>query len=347
MSSGASIGGGNLIQPPTGYRPLLAHETGVPAKYRPPRADTSARADIEKAVIDGMVAGYGEFCTWEKAATCGCRANSQTDQPRPGCPACAATGFEYYGSEVIRVVFERADYSVKQMAQQGEWWSGQATATVLAETPVGYRHRLTMRDAVIEFTEVIERPAGQLQRLRYPVATKTMRFINIDTREPRDFVYRVLRATWWQDSTPDALAAIDVASVLATCTIDGDEYRHGQDGRWTPDEGATWLTSEVFAEAVAAGQAVLRDRLVLEEGLQFQVTSDGLIDWAVGERAGQAPPAGAVVAFTYLIHPRWVVTTLSPFPQQNWWTESGVVTPTRLLLPTSMRVQLDFLQLQQ
>lgn len=257
-----------------------------PAGYELMPADTSARADFEKPVIDGIIQMYGEFVTWQKTALCSCRANAQTDQPNPLCPVCRGRGEELYDPQLIRAVFERPDYDVKRLLAQGEWWGGQGTATVLAETAVGFRHRLTMRDAVIEFSERRER-VGTVQALRYAVAARTVTYRRIVDWQPLTMVYRVLRLTWF--SAPTTQVALD-------------------------------------------------------EGIDFAITKDGEVDWAPGVARGTAPPVGTLFAVTYMIHPVWVVTSLSPYPMQNTWTESGVPVPTRLNLPTSLRVQLEYLQ---
>ena len=260
------------LYPPTGYELMPA--------------DTSARADFEKPVIDGIVRMYGEYFTWQKTATCACQANDQTDQPNPRCVVCRGTGEELYDAQEIQGVLERPDYDVKKLRSEGEWWGGQTTVTVLAETPVAFRHRLTMRDAVIEFGERVERAATITQTLRYPIATKTITYRRKTDWQELAVKYRVLRLAWF--STPTT-------------------------------------------------------QITLDEGIDFAVTPAGLLDWTLGVARGTVPPVGKLFAITYLIHPVWIVTSLSPYPMQNTWTESGVPVPTRLNLPTSLRLSLDYL----
>ena len=159
----------------------------IPKGYRAPDAVLKSRSDFDKAQIDAFVDGYGERVLWESVTPCPCRLNSQTEQPDPTCTDCFGDGFVFYGGAEIRVVFNRHELTPDFLRAQGQFWGGEVIATARAETPIGYRHRLTMLDAVIEYMDSFSRPKyndigyGDVQILKRPVANRYTTLQKIST----------------------------------------------------------------------------------------------------------------------------------------------------------------------
>lgn len=170
-----------------------------PKGYRPPEAVLKSRSDFDKAQIDAFVDGYGERVLWESVAPCPCRLNDQTDQPDPTCEDCFGDGFVFYGGTDIRVVFNRHELTPDFLRAQGQFWGGEVIATARAETPIGYRHRLTMMDAVIEYMDSFTRPEysdprfGSVQKLKRPIATRYTALEKISTGQIEQIEARVNR----------------------------------------------------------------------------------------------------------------------------------------------------------
>ena len=81
--------------------------------------------------------------------------------------------------------------------QGGVLLGGEVNITFRAETPVGFRHRLTMKDAAIDFSEVVERASGTTQRLRFIIATRKLEYRKDDgSFEDRTFEYDVMRLSF-------------------------------------------------------------------------------------------------------------------------------------------------------
>lgn len=257
------------------------------AGFRLVAGQNAAQAGLQKDQFDGMIDGFGEKWIWERLVNCPCEANGQTEQPNALCLHCDGTGWAYFIERSdVRGVIMQPTYKNNDTKLLGVHQTGMVTITFRAETPVGYRHRLTMVDGVLEFSERTTR-AATLQRLRYPISVRSLVYENIATREQITTETKVIRLVWLDD---------DLA--LNECV----------------------------------------------DGVDFRVDEDGLIDWTIGDARGTTPAVGVNIGVTYWIQPRFVVTSLAPYPTQNSWTEENRSTAFRLALPNSVQAELDFLQ---
>lgn len=85
-----------------------------------------------------------------------------------------------------------------------------------------------------------------------------------------------------------------------------------------------------------------RVRHVLREGVDFDVTDDGKIDWRKGDRCGTAPPPGAMLTANYYTNPRYVVTSLTPYAYRTTKTLLNYAEPTITNLPYTVSATLDY-----
>lgn len=248
----------------------------------------AAAGGMNKREFDGMIDGFGERMSWERYSMCPCAANADTDQPDPLCAHCFGGGALYFEeAELIRGVVAQPTYRHTDKGMEGQRYTGSIQITFRAETPVGYRHRLTMLDQVMEYAELIDRAASP-QRVRFPVATRTMTYRRIaDPTVTETFATSVLRAT----------------------------YRN-----------------------------VAKEIVDLVPGVDFGIDEDGLIDWTAGIATGRVPAVDTTIALVYWTHPRYVITSLAPFPMQNVYTNENVPTPLRQNLPITLEATIDFLR---
>lgn len=247
----------------------------------------AASAGMNKPEFDGLIDNYGERFTWERLVACPCSSNAETDQADPMCLHCYGNGWLYFEEGTpIRGVVMQPTFRNRDLNVEGVVQSGEVTITFRAETPVGYRHRVTMLDAVLEFSERTTRKASP-QRLQFPVATRHLTYRRADTGEEIEFEYSVLRLV----------------------------YRNAE-----------------------------KEIVDLVPDVDFQIDEDGLVDWTYGLAASRVPAVGTVIGVTYWCHPRYIITSMAPYPLQNVWTGENVPAPIRQSLPTSVKGELDFLR---
>ena len=86
---------------------------------------------------------------------------------------------------------------------------------------------------------------------------------------------------------------------------------------------------------------VNRRMVQLREGVDFDITDDGAIDWRKGDRRGTAPAPDVVLCANYYIRPRYVVTSLAPYGIRVTQTQLGFSSPTPILLPFAVTARLD------
>lgn len=93
------------------------------------------------------------------------------------------------------------------------------------------------------------------------------------------------------------------------------------------------------------GVVRLRAGELLEEGVDFEVTPEGLLDWHKGDARGTAPLSGQRYAVTYYFHPRYVVVEFS-----HAIRDTQVLLKSRRpvleALPVTVMARLDFLALE-
>jgi hypothetical protein len=81
---------------------------------------------------------------------------------------------------------------------------------------------------------------------------------------------------------------------------------------------------------------------VLTEGVDFTVTTGGLIDWTLGIANGKAPAVGSRFSLTYFAHPRYVLTSV-PFSQRDTWILHKHPTAVYVELPIRTSGRLEYL----
>lgn len=256
---------------------------GAPKGYSVYSGPIQGRSDLFKQDFDREIDGHGEPALWEQAVICPCSNNDQTDQPAPFCKDCDGTGWAYHSPCEIHVLVERLGVEQRPLDRAGMFWSGDVLLTARVETPIAYRHRVTLRQATLEFQERTTRLLGDRQSLRLPIATRETRY--------------VLRSTGEQMVVKDRV----------------NKLVHR-----------------------------VNERLVeLHDGVDFDVTEDGLIDWRKGDRISTAPRVDSTICVNYYVHPRYVVTSLAPFGIRVTQTQLGFSSPTPILLPFAVTGRLD------
>lgn len=83
---------------------------------------------------------------------------------------------------------------------------------------------------------------------------------------------------------------------------------------------------------------------VLTGGVDFEVTSDGKIDWTLGNASGKAPVTNARYSISYFAHPRYVVTEFPHAVRDALTiTKQPIGTPKHDPLPVQAMARLEFL----
>ncbi len=201
-----------------GLYPALDVARTATTRAPDPRRSAKVRFRLDK--FNNLVETHGQRLLWQQAIPCACRLNTQTDQPNPICTICRGSGYEYFDPREIRGIIQNiaGDYQIfpGSGARQGyaivesfgEWFTGQAILTVRPETPVGFRDRITMLDAAIEFSEIVERttakaaatsssPGDPVFRLRYRIVPRVVEVFDIEQKANIRITERVIRLRVW------------------------------------------------------------------------------------------------------------------------------------------------------
>lgn len=81
---------------------------------------------------------------------------------------------------------------------------------------------------------------------------------------------------------------------------------------------------------------------VLEEGTDFTVTTDGQIDWTLGDGLGTAPIVGTRYSMSYYSHPTYIVQNF-PFNVRDTWIKQKNRNPSFKMLPQRAMCWLEYL----
>ena len=82
----------------------------------------------------------------------------------------------------------------------------------------------------------------------------------------------------------------------------------------------------------------------LVDGVDFDVTVDGKIDWTKGIALGTAPAVGAWVAISYYMHPVYLVMDL-PYTFRDTMIATKAVAPQFASLPVNVAAKLEWLEI--
>jgi len=173
-----------------------------------PKAPRAGRAHFLLKRFNALIANHGQRVLWQQSMRCGCRINSQTDQPNPFCAVCSGSGREYFDAREIRGVIENVTVDVDPMNDFGIWYRGVARCTVRPEYPIGFRDRVTMLDASVEFEELVERNTktpGPIFRLRYRIVARIVTLEDLETSSLVPVVERIIRLRVWRSDNSTLL----------------------------------------------------------------------------------------------------------------------------------------------
>lgn len=81
---------------------------------------------------------------------------------------------------------------------------------------------------------------------------------------------------------------------------------------------------------------------VLTEGVDFVVTSDGKINWALGIANGKAPAVGTTYTISYYASPRYVITD-TPYGIRDTNVQSHAPAPARMRMPIACTARMEHL----
>jgi hypothetical protein len=165
-------------------------QLGVPEGVK----QAGQRVDFKPDQFDLAIETKGYLLLWERAALCPCTpVATQTEQPDPNCTLCHGHGWLYFGASEAQVL---TNYTLTELQQQmlddsegmiirgvitsiteredpvdkiSRWVEGTANLTVRYGNRIGYYDKLTMLDAEIVFSEIIETDGTNILPTRYPV----------------------------------------------------------------------------------------------------------------------------------------------------------------------------------
>lgn len=104
--------------------------------------------------------------------------------------------------------------------------------------------------------------------------------------------------------------------------------------------GSTATRVLYVQKANAASDTGLTDNLV--EGVDFVVTGDGKINWALGIVSGRAPLVGNAYSISYYAAPRYVITDV-PYGIRDTNVQSHAPAPVRMRMPIACTAKLEYL----
>ena len=202
-------------------------------------ADTKStggrRVDFVPSAFDQLIGTKGTKHWWSRATICPCEGNTQTDQVDPICSLCNGKGWlsflpdpeldtelDAYGYPIelneaktavsIRVLIQRIRKDPQDFETFGRWILGTGEATVQSANRIGWRDRLTSRDATLSYTQLIKCDGGTeiiVTGIRSTVGLHTpVAFVNMLRSEAtiykqdRDFVVTDDGTILWTEATP-------------------------------------------------------------------------------------------------------------------------------------------------
>ena len=222
----------------------------APKKLRP-------RLDFDLKLFRDRIYEKGLYLSWEMAAECPCQTiisvgtgtisaytgaglkSGGTGEPNLNCAQCSGTGVIYHSKQTIRGLVIGAENDFDRFRVYGEYAIGMVGLTLLPEHVPGILDRFTLNDSVMIYKETRKRTAGTVEKLRYPVASRS---ITVGSQ------------------ADDTVAATQALSVLyarkATDAgvVVGDELVAGTDFTVNSDGDIDWTLGVTAGTAPTTGQ---------------------------------------------------------------------------------------------
>ncbi len=148
--------------------------------YKPPKLGVNAQFRPDK--FRSTIHVHGSTVRWEQAAKCPCMefnsdevdAPQPTGLPRSGCEECHGKGFLYHDPEEFKALVLAGSRIPLFYQIYGERARGMANITTFAEIVPHEWDRFTVLDSVIRMSEDRVREGATVERLRYPIMTRTL-----------------------------------------------------------------------------------------------------------------------------------------------------------------------------
>ena len=227
------------------------------------------RADFRVDELRRTVQQKGIYLVWEQQAICPCNIKDSSEygldidviddisvnskQNNISCPVCNGEGRIFHSPEEIQAIMTRPNTESgivnQKTTEYGLYQDSFANFTLEPEHCVSFGDRLTLRDSLMIFKEVIEKSDSLIDVTRFPI---------------RKYGFE----------TSSGLVQLGVL------------YLHVAD--------ASGLT-------IPGG--------VLEEGIDFEITEDGEIDWTICD-PDKLPEEGQRLSVTYYANPTYIVVKI-------------------------------------
>ena len=147
------------------------------------------RADFRPEEFRKRIYSHGLPVRWEQSAECPCSqetgdygftvagggGSNPLRQNRPDCPACKGRGYIYHSPQELRAIITHAKINDERFGPLGasEYGRGLVGLTLLPEHLPALGDRFTLLASSIVFREVITTSGGAVERLRYPIASRS------------------------------------------------------------------------------------------------------------------------------------------------------------------------------
>jgi len=188
-------------------------------------------------LYDKTVVAHGWRMWWQKAVLCPCRGNDQTEQANPLCPRCRGRGWLYAlpdanlsdgGSDnagnavelnsagdavAIQAILSSMTLDPQVYERMGQWIFGSCRVTTFRHNKLGYADRLTLRDATVAYSQLLDSNGEQeihvlgkrsLKGLWSPVDSVTHLRSDVRTYEPgSDFIVTDSGTIVWKIDPPE------------------------------------------------------------------------------------------------------------------------------------------------
>jgi hypothetical protein len=184
-------------------------------------------------------------CRWELAAACPCgqrlavgTLTGDTREHRADCTACKGSGYIYHSPQEIPIQVTAAEVSPERFKLWGEHWTGRARLTFLPEHLPSLFDRVTLTKSVLLFRERLQRTSGASDRLRYPIATRT---VELGTGADQSV------------GVPTALSAIYCRKAGADGAVLADLLEVGVDFEVNDDGRVDWSLGDAAGTAPSVG----------------------------------------------------------------------------------------------